>query len=182
MLRSTDWNDCMIIRMYKTFEENDGVLKRFDNINGVEDAIVNFCRRAFKNKYGDMWILPIYYDNKYINLTHSTFAEVGVELYPKVSNLYNKLGTLAIKKKDEEVMNKASVRGRWAAYKEEIHNIIHNDIIECRLQGIKPINAVVNGIVYTSALSSATVKSGSDVVEKVLRYKIVTHFDKIDGG
>ena len=179
---SADWNDCMIIRMYKTFEENDGVLKRFDSINGVEDAVVNFCRRAFKNKYRDMWILPIYYDNKYINLTHSAFAEVGVELYSKVSNLYKKLDTLAIKKKDEEVMNKSSIRGRWADYKEEIHNIIHNDIIECRIQGIKPINAVVNGIVYTSALSSATVKSGSDVVEKVSGYEIVVYFDKIDGG
>lgn len=105
----------------------------------IEDNIVKYCRNAFKNKYRDMWINPVYFDDKYINFTDEFFSEVGVELYPKITNLQKELKSRGFDPQED-----------WYNYKSIIWEIVHADIDENIRKGVKPVFLVINGVRYPS--------------------------------
>ena len=54
---------------------------------GMKAKLIDFCRNAFLSKYKNMWIYPVYFDDKYFVDTKSFFKEVGVVLYPRITDL-----------------------------------------------------------------------------------------------
>lgn len=107
----------------------------------VEDGIVQYCRKAFGKRYRDMWVDPLYFDDKYFRYTEEFFSEVGVRLYPKITNLSKELKRRGIeppKTKDE-----------WIKYRAIVWEIVHKDIAENINKGVKPVNIVVTGVRYS---------------------------------
>lgn len=109
----------------------------------LDDNVVKFCRLAFEGDYNDMWILPIYYGDKYYRYTDEFFSEVGVLLYPKLTNLAKELKRMGFtppKKDDKE---------GWKEYRDVVWRIIHEDIDKNIERGVHPIRVVVKGVRYS---------------------------------
>ena len=96
----------------------------------MECNIVHFCRKAFGDKYKNMWIDPIYFDDKYTSKSDWVFSEVGVALYPKSPN---------IKPRD------AFPNEDKAAYRLYLYELSHEDIERNIKLGATPIYVVVKG-------------------------------------
>lgn len=97
--------------------------------NGIEDSIVQHCRRAFGDKYYNMWIDPVYFDDKYFRWTEQFFGEVGVGLYPKLTKLPS--------------------RGEYAddsEWRTAVWRIVRDDIHKSIYKGVKPKLMVIKGI------------------------------------
>lgn len=127
----------------------------------VEDEIVQYCRKAFGKRYRDMWIDPLYFDDKYFRYTEKFFSEVGVQLYPKITNLSKELKRRGIeppKTKDE-----------WIKYRAIVWEIVHKDIAENINKGVKPVDVVVTGIRYSD--NRGNFKESIKSVKKVKRLR-----------
>lgn len=98
---------------------------------GIEDDIVKFCRKTFGKKYRNMWIQPVYFDDKYFRYTDEFFAEVGVLLYPKISKLP--------KKTPENEFY----------YRTLVWEIVHKDIDTNIKNGVEPISIIIKGVRYS---------------------------------
>lgn len=107
---------------------------------GIEDAIVKFCRRAFKSKYRGMWIVPIYFDDKYIQHTEKFFSEVGVHLYPRRTDIRAAL-------KEHGIPIPHTDAG-WSEVSEFVWRVINSDIDACEREGVEPVGVVVSGLRY----------------------------------
>lgn len=97
----------------------------------IHTDVIRFCRRSFKNKYKDYWIGVVYFDDKYIRYTEDFFAEVGVELYPKIHKVVTPL--------EGEDMYAATCR----VANEDISISIDKDVV--------PICIKVTGVRYSDA-------------------------------
>ena len=113
----------------------DWLIRR--NVN-VKDNIVKYCRRAFKKQYKGMWINPIYFDDKYFGYSEEFFSEVGIELYPKLTD--------PLKELNKRGFNVPKTRDEWRRYKNFIWEIVQKDIQKNINKGVKPICVVVNGV------------------------------------
>ena len=119
----------------------------------IEDSIVQYCRKAFGRQYRNLWINPIYFDDKYFNFTHRFFSEVGVELYPKITNLQEEMKRCGMKvpkplylcKTEEE---REEVKMEWEEYSAFVWEIVHRDIDVNKEKGIKPVSVIVKGVRY----------------------------------
>lgn len=120
----------------------------------IEDELVQYCRKAFKGKYQNMWIDPLYFDGKYLRHTTEFFSEVGTALYPKITNLrdelkrrgYHNLPKPLHQCKTKEELER--VREEWEEYRSVVWDIIHTDIKKSKEKGVKPVFVVVSGIRY----------------------------------
>lgn len=126
-----------------------------NGIDSIEDNIVQYCRKAFNKEYRDMWIDPIYFDDKYFRFTKDFFSEVGVYLYPKITNIRKELkrSGISVPKPLRKCKNRAErekVREEWNEYRSIIWKIIHDDIDKNIQKGIKPINIVITGVRYST--------------------------------
>lgn len=111
-------------------KSNRGLEKwgRWQGCNHIEQKIVGFCRRAFKGYYRNMWIAPIYFDDKYFRFTKDFYSEVGVELYPRRSDIPKK-GSMG----DDQ-------------YKALLWDIAHKDIWANINKGVESRNVVIRGV------------------------------------
>lgn len=97
--------------------------------SSVEDDIVQFCRKAFNKRYRNMWIDPLYFDDKYFRWTGKFFREVGVDLYPKITKLPKR-------RKGQDTLD-------WRAL---VWETAHNDISTNISSGVNPIRVIVKGV------------------------------------
>jgi hypothetical protein len=104
--------------------------------SGVEDAIVQMCRRVFNGKYKAYWIDPIYFDDKYFRYTEQSFAEVGIELYPRYTDLQKELRRRGIDTKNIDKNRHSEI----------VWEIVHEDIRKAKNNGVKPVRIVVHTI------------------------------------
>lgn len=176
----------MKIKVYREYKgtKEDELLNMNSVADYVEDCIVQFCRAAFREKklYRNMWILPIYYDNKYEKFTDVFFSEVGIELYPKITDLNKELKRRGI---IPPKMPKNATREDEIKYKEERNNyraivwdIVHKDIVENRRSKVKPVRVVVKGVrILTKEINSI---GDNVVIEKIVGINKVKNFDYRD--
>lgn len=125
----------------------------------IEDAIVKHCRKAFGKLYRNMWILPISFDDTYLNHTEDFFKTVYVELYPRLSNLSKEI--------ENAGFTKPKTKEEWDSYRALVWEIIHGDISENICRGIAPINVIVTGVRF------ATDKQKNKYRQKILSIKVV---------
>ena len=103
------------------------------NIN-IQDNIIKFCRSAFGKRYKNMWIYPVYFDDKYFKYTDKFFSEVGVLLLPKISNVKSEMKRVGIK---------SSKDSRADAL---IYFLAKKDLDENEKRNVKPKAIVVKGL------------------------------------
>lgn len=127
------------------------------DVRSIEDNIVKYCRKAFGKNYKDMWIEPVYFDDKYIHYTEEFFSEVGVELYPKITNLSKAL--------KERGVNPPKTKDEWERYNAVVWEIVHSDISKNIDNSIKPVCVVVKGVRYS--------KDDNEFYEKIKSVKVV---------
>lgn len=127
--------------------------------SNIEDSIVQFCRKAFKDNYKDMWINPVFFDDKYFRFTECFFSEVGVELYPKITNVKKKLSEMGIIEPKTKV--------DWEEYSAVVWGIIQEDIEKNVRKGVKPICISVRGVRIPKG-------DGKSYIEKYSGFKKVT--------
>lgn len=99
------------------------------DVRSIEDNIVKYCRKAFGDRYRNMWIEPVYFDDKYIRYTDDFFSEVGVELYPKITNLSKALKECGIKP--------PKTKEEWEEYSGIVWEIVHSDINKNIAKGVR---------------------------------------------
>ena len=87
------------------------------------DNFVKFCRKAFGNRYRDMWIVPVYFDNRYLSHTDEFFPEVGVYLVPRTRSLAQALKANGITPPCKNAPSQA-----WEAYRGAVWEVIWSDI------------------------------------------------------
>lgn len=173
----------MKIKVYieYTGTEEDKFLNMNSVADYVEDCIVQFCRDAFRKKklYKNMWILPIYYDDKYERFTDVFFSEVGIELYPKITDLNKELKRRGITppkmSKNATREDKIKYKEEWDKYRAIVWDIVHKDIAENRRSKVKPVSVVVKGVrILTEKIDS----NGHNIVtEKIVGINKVKNFD-----
>lgn len=105
--------------------------------NNIVQNIIDFCRYSFVSKYKDMWIYPIYFDDRYFKDTQEFFKEVGVVLYPRLTNI-------------EEYFKNIGYTGEvtirlMREHSEEMRKIAHADLKKNEKLGTKPIYVVIKG-------------------------------------
>ena len=176
----------MKIKVYREYTgtEKDEFLNMNSAVDYVEDCIVQFCRDAFREKklYKNMWILPIYYDNKYEKFTDVFFSEVGIELYPKITDLNKELKKRGIippkMPKNATREDKIKYKEEWNNYRAIVWDIVHKDIVENRRSKVKPVRVVVKGVrILTEKFDS----NGHNIVtEKIVGINKVKNFDYRD--
>lgn len=125
--------------------------------DNASDAIIQYCRKAFGRKYKDMWIDPLYFDDRYFRYTESFFSEVGVKLYPKLTNVKDALNKAGLSKHNS---NSDAVRAF-------IRSLAEGDIDQNIKTGVKPICIIVTGVRYTDP------KRKSEFIEKFTGVKRV---------
>lgn len=130
-------------RGHEMWGNDDAFWTRLDCVSTMEDSIVKHCRKAFGNRYKDMWIDVVYFDDKYYRYTEDFFSEVGVMLYPKITNLKKELIRRGIKS--------PKTKEEWVDYRRVVYEIAHNDISINKERRVKPINIVVNGVRYSDS-------------------------------
>lgn len=123
----------------------------------VDDAIVQFCRDAFKKQYRSFWIYPVYMDDRYVHYTEDFFKEVGVELLPKLHKLpdcprrpsgknpYNHRGQL-VNPKCRNLAEWDAWRDAMELYREEVWKIVWGDYNIHVSRGTSPKLVVVKGV------------------------------------
>lgn len=173
----------MKIKVYREYTgtEKDEFLNMNADVDGVEDSIVQFCRDAFRKKklYKNMWILPIYYDNKYEKFTDVFFSEVGIELYPKITDLNKELKRMGIippkMPKNATREDKIKYKEEWNNYRAIVWDIVHKDIAENRRSKVKPVRVVVKGVrILTEKIDS---NGHNIIIEKIVGINKVKQFD-----
>ena len=107
----------------------------------MEDNVVQYCRKAFGKRYRNMWIEPVYIDDKYLDYTEDFFSEAGVCLYPKITNLKNELKRRGI--------NPPKTKDEWENYRSIVWEIVHKDIETSKRNKVKPVNIVFKGVRYS---------------------------------
>jgi hypothetical protein len=119
------------------------------------------CRKAFGKNYKDMWIDPLYFDDKYFRYTEDFFSEVGVYLYPKITDLRKELArrSYSVPPKHDKVA--------WNEYRHIVWGIIHKDIQENINKGIEPIEVKVKGVRIPDDYD--------DYIEKITKVERVKH-------
>lgn len=108
-------------------------------VDNMYDSIVQYCRKAFGSNYKNMWINPVYFDDKYFRHTEDFFSEVGVELYPKLTNVRNAL-------KEAGLSNCSNTSEAVRAF---IHDLAESDIAQNIERGVKPVCVIVTGVRYS---------------------------------
>lgn len=108
-------------------------------VDNVYDSIIQYCRKAFRGNYKNMWVNPVYFDDKYFSHTESFFSEVGVMLYPKLTNVRNAL-------KEAGLSNYSNTSEEVRAF---IHNLAESDIAQNIERDVKPVYVIVTGIRYS---------------------------------
>ena len=103
----------------------------------MSDELVKFCKDALGDKYRDMWVYPVYFDDAYIQYTEQFFSEVGVILYPRRTSFkeYFETHNITMPTSDEE----------WAEYRAIAYNIVYSDLFENELEGVSPIYIIIRG-------------------------------------
>ncbi len=104
----------------------------------IDDNIVQYCRKAFGKRYKNLWIDPVCFDDKYFRYTKEFFAKVGVELYPKLTNLKAAFRQARISwpKSCEE----------WYDYRDFVWEIVQHDIDINKRKGVEPKCVMVSGV------------------------------------
>lgn len=120
-----------------------------------EDNIIQYCRKALGNDYRNMWIDPVYFDDKYLRYTDEFFSEVGIRLYPKRTNIRLKLIELGVSapkllSKCKSQAEKEKVKAEWDKYRSLVWSIIHDDINFAKQHGVKPVNIIVKGVRFST--------------------------------
>lgn len=173
----------MKIKVYREYTgtEKDEFLNMNSVADYVEDCIVQFCRDAFRKKklYKNMWILPIYYDDKYEKFTDTFFSEVGIELYPKITDLNKELKRRGITPpkmpKNATREDKIKYKEEWDKYRAIVWDIVHNDIAKNRGLKVEPVKVVVKGVrILTKEIDS---NGDNVVIEKIVGIDKVKNFD-----
>lgn len=96
-------------------------------LDNIEDAVVQFCRTAFKGKYRNLWIDVVRYDKRYLSFVDDFFPEVIVDLYPKLTNVTKELQRRGIEKPKNRL--------EWEKYKSFVWEIVHGDILKNQAKG-----------------------------------------------
>lgn len=102
-----------------------------------EDYLVSFCKDALGDIYSDMWIDPEYFDDRYLKSTDKFYAEVGMTLYPRYTNLADVFAKAGIKY--------PKTKEDWDRHRDIVYGVIHRDITKSRKGNRYPIYIVVKG-------------------------------------
>lgn len=105
----------------------------------IEDAIVVFCRKAFRGSYKNWWVAPVAFDDKYFKHTDRFFHEVIVCMYPKLSDVKKEWVRAGHKWPATTFEEKDELRAfTW--------EIVHRDIAEQQRRGVEPHCISVKGV------------------------------------
>ena len=132
--------------------------------SNIDDNIVQFCRKAMKQKnvsQDSMWIDPVYFDDKYFRWTEHFFSEVGIALYPKITNLREHFKKHNIK----WPKNKQD----WEKHRTLVWEIVHNDIDTNINKGVKPIYMII------TAVRIPDKHNKGNYIEKIISIKKAKH-------
>lgn len=130
---------------------------------GMKAKLIDFCRNAFLSKYKNMWIYPVYFDDKYFGDTKSFFKEVGVVLYPRITDLNKYFKDIGC----EEGATIANMR----KYRNEMDRLALKDLKHNGKLGTAPIYVVIKGKRVKRIFNCVVENEYSETIEVIKEVK-----------